>query len=288
MAAPPPTTRLPAWLRIASWPVGGVLLFVFFVFLGFPYDLLALRLGSQIEAATRARVRIGDVSPHLGLAGPGLAASQVLVSPERGGTIAVERLVLRPAWSTAWFRGTPALHLDLKSDIGTAAGTLTLGDTGGWEGELEAVRLEYLPLEMLESFQIQGVLDADVDLHNAGDEAGGGLVGRVDFELREGSLGAEALPVAVPFDRLYGQLHFGGETYLTVSGVKLEGPMIAGNVEGTIGSGPSPERRPLAMKIVYEVQDPNLAGMLASFGKRGPEGASQIAVSGTLARPVVR
>jgi len=287
MAAAPPTPRLPAWLRIASWPIGGLLAFTFFVFLGFPYDLLALRLGSQIETATNARVRIGDVSPHLGLAGPGLAARQVLVSPQHGGTIAVERLVIRPAWSLSWFRGGPALHLDVSSDIGEAAGTLTLGDGGGWQGELEAVRLEYLPLEMLESFQVDGLLDADIDLHGADAEAGGGLVGHVDFALREGSLGAEALPVAVPFDRLYGQLHFGGESYVTVSGVQLEGPMIAGTIEGEVGNGAAADR-PLSMKIVYEVQDPNLASMFGSFGRRGPDGGSEITISGTLARPIVR
>jgi type II secretion system protein N len=288
MAAPPPTSRLPRWLRIASWPIGGLLLVSFFVFLGFPYDLLAQRIGNQVERSTGMRVRIGELSPHIGLAGLGLAARDVLASPEGGRTISVQKLVVRPAWSLAWFRGVPAVHLDVTSEIGNGVGTITLGATGGWEGELEAVQLEYLPLEMLESFNIDGVLDADVDLHAQDPEAGGGLLGDVDFDLRDGSLATDGLPVAVPFERLHGQLRFGGEKYLIISGVELEGPMIAGTIEGEVGQGPSPDRQPVSVKIAYEVRDQSLAGMLSGMGSTGPGGSSEISVTGTVAQPVVR
>ena len=294
MAAAPPASRLPRWLVVASWPIGGIALTAFFVFLGFPYDLLAVRLTEQVEQSTDVRLRIGELSPHVGFAGLGLEAREVLAAREGGRSIVLQRLIVRPAWSFAWLRGMPAVHLDVTSEIGSGAGTLILGSAGGFAGSLEAVRLEYLPLEMLDSFDFQGILDAVVDLHasdgDEGDEpgGGGGLVGDVDFDLREGSLSTEGLPVAVPFDRLHGQLHFGGERYLTVSGVRLDGPLIAGTVEGEIGHGASADRRPLKIDIAYQIQDANLGSMLSGLGTRGKDGISHLSVTGTLARPVVR
>ncbi len=295
MAAPPPSSRLPRWLAVSAWPLGGLVLTVFFIFLGFPYDLLASRLADQVERSTSVRLRIGELSPYVGLAGLGLEAREVLAAREGGRTIVLQRLVVRPAWSLAWFRGMPAVHLDVTSEIGNGEGTLILGSAGGFAGSLEAVRLEYLPVEMLEAVDIQGILDAVIDLHanddvdDDGESAGvGGWVGDVDFDLREGSLATEGLPVAVPFERLHGLLHFGGERYLTVSGVRLEGPLIAGTIEGEIGHGASIDRRPLKLDIAFQVQDANLDGMLSGLGTRGQDGISHLRVSGTVVRPVVR
>jgi type II secretion system protein N len=288
MAAPPPTSRLPRWLVIASYPISALVLTLFFVFLGFPYELLAVRLSDAVERSMDLRLRIGELSPHFGLGGPGLAATEVLAGREGGRTIVLEELVLRPAWSLSWFRGVPAVQLDLTSEIGNAAGTVTLGEQGGWDGTLESVRIAYLPLEMLEAFNIDGSLNASVDLHGAGADAGGGLVGSIDFDLRGGSISGEGLPVALPFDRLHGRLLFGEDTYLTVSGVQLEGPMVAGTIEGQVGDGPTPARQPLSIEIRYEVRDPGLEAMFGSFGTRGDDGRIHVRVSGTLSKPVVR
>jgi len=51
VAAPPPPSRFPRWMRIAAYPALGLLLTAFFVFLGFPYDLLASRISAQAEAS---------------------------------------------------------------------------------------------------------------------------------------------------------------------------------------------------------------------------------------------
>ena len=99
MAAPPRESRIPRWLVSASWPVSGVLLTLFFVFLGFPYDLLALRLSDQALQSMNLRLSIGDLSPHVGPLGLGLVATDVLAAQEGGNTIAVDALILRPAWS---------------------------------------------------------------------------------------------------------------------------------------------------------------------------------------------
>lgn len=283
-----PASRVPRWLRVASYPVAALLLTAFFVFLGFPYNLLAMRLGDAVGSSLDVRLRIGELSPHLGLLGPGLAAREVVAGREGARAFEIEELVLRPAWSLAWFRGTPAVHLDLTSEVGSAFGTVTLGDNGGWQGRLEAVRLSYLPLEMLAAIDLDGLLDADVDLHAAGEEAGGGLLGTVDFDVREGSLSTDSLPIALPFDRLHGELLFGDDSYLKLSGVELEGPLVGASIEGRVGKAPDPARQPLSIDVAYQVHDASLAGMLGARGRPGPDGRTHLTVSGTLSKPVVR
>ena len=60
---------------MTSYPVGAIVLTSLFIFLGFPYELLSGRLAGAIESASGVRVHIGDLSPRLGLAGPGLVAT---------------------------------------------------------------------------------------------------------------------------------------------------------------------------------------------------------------------
>ena len=281
--------RIPRWLVITSYPVGAIVLTTIFIFVGFPYDQLSGRLAGTIESAAGVRVHIGDLSPHIGLAGPGLAASQVQRIAESGQGITLERLVVRPAWSLSWLRATPAIHLDVTSEVGSGAGVLTLGQTGGWKGNLEAVQLAHLPVEMLDLMSIKGTLDATVDLHQAATDAEATLVGTVSFELRDGSLGGTAaMPVIVPFDRLYGTLRFGDDTFMTLEEVALEGPLVEATIEGQIGHGPSPDRQPLSIDAAYTMRDPNLARKLGSIGQAGPDGRAHLTIAGTLARPVLR
>jgi hypothetical protein len=73
-----------------------------------------------------------------------------------------------------------------------------------------------------------------------------------------------------------------------VSEVKLEGPMISGTIEGTVGHAPAPGGEPLAITITYEVSDPGLAPMLGGLGRRGSDGRSVLQLAGTLASPAIR
>jgi type II secretion system protein N len=281
--------RIPRWLAITSYPVGAVVLTAFFIYLGFPYDLLSQRFARTLESATGTTVRIGELSPHIGLAGPGLAARQVVQTKEGGETIVLEELIVRPAWSLAWLRGDPAIHVDLTSDVGNSNGTLTLGRSVGFVGTLEAVQVAHLPGEMLELAPIDGILDATVDLQRMTTETGEELVGTVAFELRDGSLGGgAALPMVLPFERLYGSLHFGDDTFMTLEGVVLEGPLADATIEGTIGHGPAPAHQPLSIKAAYKLRDPALARKIGSIGKQGSDGRAHLAITGTLSRPVIR
>lgn len=286
--AAPAESRLPRWLVVASYPVACSVLTAFFIFLGFPYDLLAQRLTQTLESRLDMMLRIGEVSPHIGLGGPGLAATQVLAGREGRRTIVLEELVVRPAWSLAWLQGQPAIHLDVTSEVGDGSGTVTLGETGGWDGTLERVQLDLLPLEMLEALDLDGTLDADVDLHRADPESGDGLVGQVDFDLRDGTLSVEGLPVALPFERLAGRLDFGGEKYIAIRNVELKGPLLEGTIQGEVGKATSPGAQPISMEVTLEVREESLEGLFDRVGRRDEAGRRHLEVTGTLAKPVIR
>lgn len=280
---------LPRPLVLMGIPLSGLLLTAFFIFLGFPYDLLAQRLTTTVESATGMQIRIGEVSPHLGFAGLGLAATDVLAAREGARTISLQEVVVRPAWSFAWFRGTPAIHVEVETEIGAADGTFTLGSAGGFSGTLSDVQLEYLPLgELATTFDLRGQLSADVDLQSTPDAERGGLAGTVEFELSEGSFGVPGVPVGVPFDRLAGRLRFGGEAFLTFEDVNLDGPMIVASLAGTIGDAASPETQALELDVSYEVRDESLARMLPASGRPSSDGRLHLAISGTVSNPIIR
>ena len=68
---------VPRPLLALGIPLAGTLLTGLFIFLGFPYDLLADRLAAQVERALGVRIEIQEVGPKLHLAGPGLEARGV-------------------------------------------------------------------------------------------------------------------------------------------------------------------------------------------------------------------
>jgi type II secretion system protein N len=266
-------------LARAGYPLVGLVLTVFFIFLGFPYDLLGDRISARVEADTRMQLQIGSVSPHLGLRGLGLAARDVYVQQQGGPKLTLERLVLRPAWSSSWLSGTPALHLDLKSDLGAGSGTLVLGDSVRWQGSLHSVQVEPLLVGTLQDgFDLAGTLDAEVDLEARTSE-GGALFGHIHFDLKDGTFSGPGLPIALPFESLGGDLQFGEDAYIRIEEMKLEGPIVAATIEGTIGDSPVRGRQPLDLRLAYEVRDKSLVSV---FGRSRGQGN----ISGTLQKPV--
>jgi type II secretion system protein N len=284
---------LPRALVAAAYPLAGIVLTLFFIFLGFPYDLLAARISSAVEESTSLNLRIGRVSPHLGLRGLGLAIRDVRTGRQEGPQITIQKLVLRPAWSSSWFSGIPALHISAESEIGNGDGTLFMGEAVGWQGRLEGVQLAPLLQDTLqEGFELSGALDADIDLHaNATEQATegtaegredaerSGLVGHVRFDLRDGSFSGPGLPISVPFERLTGDLHFGDGSFVRVEGARLEGPVLAATVAGNIGAASRRGAQPLDLRLSYELRDKSLA---RTFGSTRGEGV----ISGTLQKPV--
>ena len=52
---------MPKWLGVASYPIGALLMTLFFIYLGFPYDLLVARFMERIEPSAGMGIEIGAV-----------------------------------------------------------------------------------------------------------------------------------------------------------------------------------------------------------------------------------
>jgi type II secretion system protein N len=282
LAAAEGSSATPKWGAAVAYPIGALLLTLLFIYLGFPYDLLVARHLHRIEAASRMDIEIGAVEPHVSLLGPGFELLDIRATREDSATLILNRIFVRPAWSLSWFALTPALHVDLASDVGSSEGTVTLGASGGWEGRVEGVKVRYLPLkERLANLDFDGILDADGDLHFRPAEDGGGFVGELRFDIREGSVAGPGFPIALPFETLGGNLRFGEEgELLRFEGVALEGPMLGATVEGKIGAARGASPPPLDIQVAYEARSATLASVIGGNGS--------IQIGGTLQRPVTR
>jgi type II secretion system protein N len=284
--AAPGGPRLPRWLLVLGVPLAGLVLTVFFVFLQFPFDRFRDGLARQAGAALGAQVAIGELAPAWTVAGPGFVARSVQVRWPDGGRARVEEARVRPAWSLSWMTGTPALHVDARSDVGAVRGTVTMGEEPGFDGRLQGVSLDRLPIERYaRGATLDGTLDLDADLVLRA----AGPAGTARFDARDGSLAAQQLPIAVPYAALRGHVELPGDGSLTLDGVALEGPMISATVEGGTRPGPSLWLAPLELDVHVEVSDRNLRPTVRSAGLRlGPDGSADLRVRGNLAAPVIR
>jgi type II secretion system protein N len=278
--------RLPRALLLLGVPLATVLLVSFFVFLQFPFDRFREGLASQAGAALDAQVEIGALEPSFGLGGPGFVARDVRIRWRDGEQAAVSRAALRPAWSTAWLRGSPALHVDADSDVGAVKGAITLGEAPAFDGRLAAVDVGRLPLEAFAGgARVDGRLDLEGDL-----EFGpAGPVGEASFESRDGSIAGARLPIAIPYATLRGAVRFGEDGSITLEDVDLAGPMLSARVQGGTGPGPDVLLAPLELDVHLEVTDRNIRPVLAAQGLRlRPDGTLDLRIRGNLAAPVIR
>jgi type II secretion system protein N len=278
-------TALPRTLLAIGVPVAGILLVSFFIYLGFPYDKLADRIKFETRRSGAARLDFQDVGPSLHLAGPGIEATGVRATLSNGETFRLERAMLRPAWSLAWFRGSPAVYTEIESEAGNAAGTVILGDGGGYRGSLEKVDIGKLPLTRFESMgTLDGVLDASVDIL-LGDQ---GPLGSVTFEARDGSIGLADFPMQLPFEKLSGELLFGDDAYVAVKRLALEGPILSAEVTGNVLRAASFSEAPLQLEVEIEAK-PAISSAIRSAGIRvGRNGKAKARITGTVAKPSVR
>ena len=71
------TAPLSSGFKFVAMPVIAFVLIVFFVFLGFPYDVVADRIIDTAERQTGATIRYGSVSPRITIGGPGFLFRQL-------------------------------------------------------------------------------------------------------------------------------------------------------------------------------------------------------------------
>jgi type II secretion system protein N len=285
VAAEANRTALPRALFVIGIPVSGLLLVAFFIYLGFPYDKLGDRIANEIQRSSGVRIEFDDIGASLHLVAPGIEATGVRATLLDGRSYQIERAMLRPAWSFAWFRGIPAVYAEIESELGNAEGTLLVGRAGGWSGELSQVAVGRIPIPPLQAVgNLEGRFDATIDLVLA--EAG--PEGSVDFAASEGSVGLANFPMDIPFETLSGELIFGGENILEVERLDLTGPMLTASLTGNVLQAPSFAEAPIRLEAKLTV-DPNLRPAITNTGVRvDREGNSTVRITGTVESPMVR
>jgi type II secretion system protein N len=255
----------------------------FFVVSGFPYDRLAPRIEQAIAAATGARVDIGRLDLGLVWVTPELRAEDVDVAWPGGRRLRFERLRVRPAWSTSWLRGHPALVLALRSSEGEVDGTVVAGGEPAFRGTLRQVELGQIPLdEWAPGASLAGRADAELDLAIAAD----GPRGSARFTVGDGSLSLPLLPIGVPFESLRGELVLGGESLAKIAALDLVGPLVGFSAQGTIGRAPEATMAPLAIDARLDVREPTVRTLLRGQGiVLDAEGKAAVTIGGTLGSP---
>jgi type II secretion system protein N len=285
LAADANRTALPRPLLVVGIPVAGVLLVAFFVYLGFPYAKLGDRIASEIQRNSGVRIDFDDIGASPQLAAPGIEATGVRATLNDGRSYRIERAMLRPAWSLAWFRGTPAIYAEIESDLGDAEGTMLLGKARGWSGELTQIAVGQIPIPPLEAIgNIDGRLDASIDLVLA--EAG--PEGHLEFAATKGSVGLAKFPIDIPFETLSGELVFGGENYVSIESLELDGPMLTASLTGNVLKAEHFAEAPMRLEAKLTAE-PNLRPAIVSAGVRvDRQGKSTVRITGTVDSPMVR
>jgi len=269
-------------LRIFVVVIACCVLTLVLVLRGFPYDMLARRLAGEFEATTGTRVAFGALEPKLTIGGPGFEATGVRIQTANGTLFQIDRASLRPAWSLAWLRRSAAVHADVESAGGNLEGVLILGSQPGFSGQLETVDLARLPIENFwPGIELQGILDADVDLATTDAGPEGTLV----LHAVEGSVNTADLPMPLPFQTADGELRFGDGSLVEVSRFETTGPLFSADIKGNIGRGASASAAPLDLQVSYKV-DPQMSSTLQNIGmKTGRDGSGRIRIRGTPSSP---
>lgn len=280
------TAPLPRAARLFFIPLIGLALVLVFVFLGFPYDVVADRAVDEVEARTGAIIQYGEVEPRLTVGGPGFRFNEVVVRLPDGRRFQIDPISVRPAWSTSWFTGSPQLRAFVASDHGNLAGFLTVGRSFGWNGRIVALDLALLPIRAgFTRVDVSGRADIDADVRYEG----GLAEGEIDFTAHAGEVVHPMLPMPIEFETLIGHVVLGGDHLARIESLTMEGPLFAGDVEGTVGHAAMPGEQPLGFSIGIEIREPGMRGMVQNFGLNlDKEGHADLRIGGTLTNPEIQ
>jgi type II secretion system protein N len=266
-------------------PISAIVLVSLFVFLGFPYDALGARFAMLVGDMTGSQVQIRGVSPRITVGGPGFRAKWVQVVTPDQTTYEAGPVGVRPAWSTSWFSLEPALHVDLESPVGNATGMLVIGSGFGFDGELSQVDLGLIPIPADAAVSLSGALEGDVDVF----VREGAPEGQLKFSAAAGSISHDALPLAIDFETAEGDLVFGGDNFVEVVELSLDGPVVSASAEGTVGESARFGNAPLDLGVDLRIKNPGLVMMVQGFGLQlDGDGRASFDVGGTPTNPRTR
>lgn len=278
------TAPLSRTFKFVAMPVMALVLVVIFVFLGFPYEVLADRIVRSAELQTGATIRYASIAPRITVGGPGFRFREVDVITPSGKRYSADPVSVRPAWSLGWLTGRPAVRADLKSEHGQLAGVATVGRSLGWSGDIRDLDLSLLPIRVGSDVDLEGRADirADIALNDGRPE------GEIEFEARDGELSHSAIPIPIEFDTGEGRLTLGGERLVRVEVLKLEGPLVAVQLSGEIGLSDQPGREPIDASLDLTVREAGLQQMARNLGlELDAQGHARLEIGGTLSAPAI-
>lgn len=265
------------------WPIAALLV-ALFVLIRFPWDSVGRRVAWEISRVSGARVEVDALSPALTARGPVLRATDVTIEHPAVERVRLTELELAPRLSGSWLSGEPTVRVWARTGLGNADGVLRLGETPAYQGRVDGVSIERLPLRLDASrVRIAGVIDADADVALAPD---GTLSGRVDFESPSLTLESPQLPIAIPFSRAVGTIEILETGATRIAGVRLEGPIVEGDLDGEIGLVHRSQSPPLDLQARLRILDPSLRQLAPSAGlPLAPDGSADLRIGGTIDRP---
>lgn len=261
-----------------------IALVLVFVAILFPWNSVARRLEFEIGAASGARVTLEDLAPAWTARGPVLRARNVAIEHPSVRLLRVSDLEVAPRFSTSWLRGKPRLRIFADSDLGVVDGVLVLGPEPAFDGRVQRVAIERLPLRLSAAgIRVAGELSAEADV--ALDPAGT-LHGTVDFESPKLELEAILLPKPLVFSSASGSLAILETGATRIENVKLEGGQLRGTLSGEIGLVHRSQPPPLDLRADLEVLDPELRALAqAARLPIPPDGRASLEIRGTAAAP---
>jgi type II secretion system protein N len=256
-----------------------------FTLLLFPWDRFGAGLAQQLSAATGAEVALGGLEGALSLGGPALRARDVRLRWPDGAQLELRSAGIRPAWSFSWLRGQPAVHVDLAGPAGQIAGTLWPG-LDAFDGSVEGLDPAALPARFFggEFPPLTGRVDATGSVS----AADGILTGRLALSARDGALVLPESPVAIPFERLQGELSREPSGAATLHRIDLEGPLVSLEGRGSLAAASDLAQAAVDLELTVRRVDPALGPALSALGV--PASAARggvVRVSGTLGAPEV-
>jgi type II secretion system protein N len=264
--------------------LGCVLLTLFLIYRGFPYERLGESLARSLSLSTRSRVTIQELRPRLQLAGPGVEITGVHVITADGTRWSIDQARLRPAWSLSWLRLEPAFHTRIEVPGGLAEGILTLTEPAAWQGRLSEVDLARLPFASLwPGAAFSGTLEGRIDLHGSPS----GPDGIVRLEATGGTLSLPGIDAAIPFDQLTAALKLGDDFLFRIQSLRIQSPLFSATVKGSVLRGRSIAEAAVDLQIQLTVQHVLRPAFKDAKIRVSPDGRATMRIGGTLVAPVI-
>ena len=276
---------IPRPLLWVGTPCLAILLIVVIVFLGFPYSKFIPFASQALERISGNEIRIGEIQPRLTLGGPGFSINEVSWAAEGQPPIEFDKLKIRPAWSTAWLRAEPAFVIDVTSPLLRVDGTVFLGEGPGFDGAISILDLELLPKSPNSPFSLTGAISAtgQVALIN------GEPSGAVEFEATSGSASHRAVPIPLEYELIQGRIEMGGESWLSLHDLRLDGPLFSAAATGSISRPEGDLPAPIDIGVKVDVKNGPFRLILSGLGiNLDAGGRASFNVGGTVQSPDLR